>query len=78
MEKIFFYGTTIWSLRFAGVGLKTATCIVAATLAGVEFLQLYMPDRTPDVTDPLLAVLLGLACHVLTSPQRQNLIQKNL
>jgi VanZ family protein len=78
IEKMFFYGTTIWSLRFAGVRVKIATCIVVVTLAGVEVIQLYMPGRTPDVTDPLLAVLLGLACHMLTGLHRQNLIEKSL
>jgi hypothetical protein len=61
LEKIFFYGTGIWTWRAAGTRLSVATGIVAGTTAVIEALQIHAPGRTVDVTDPLLAMLLGWA-----------------
>lgn len=73
IEKIFYYGTAIWLLRT--VSVKRAVWIVAATLAAIELLQTHLPGRTPEITDPLLALLLGFVLWTLSrSPvDRQHL-----
>jgi hypothetical protein len=61
LEKSFFYGSAVWSLQAAGMRLRNATLIVAALLSVVELLQTHLPGRTPEVTDPIIAVLLAVA-----------------
>jgi VanZ family protein len=65
LRKLFEYGAAIWLLRRAGVGLLHATCLTAAILMGIEVAQTFFPQHVPEITDPLLAVLLGFALAVL-------------
>jgi VanZ family protein len=59
LEKLFYYGAAIWLLRAAGLRLLWAAPVVAAALAGIEVVQRWLPGRTPEITDPLLALLMG-------------------
>ena len=59
LEKLFYYSATIWSLRAAGFSAHSAAALVAAALLGIELLQMYVPGRSPEITDPILALLIG-------------------
>ena len=59
-EKLFFYGTAVWAVRFVGLGLWTAAAITAAVLGVIEVLQMFLPGRTPEITDPVLALVIAL------------------
>ena len=65
LEKSFYYGAAIWLWRCAGWRLDRATLFIAAILAAIEAVQLYLPGRTSEITDPLLAVLLGFMLWLL-------------
>ena len=71
LEKAFYYGAAVWLMRAAGVRWRTAIAGVAILLAGIEVAQMYLPGRTAEITDPVLAVLLGLGLRVLTKPKHQ-------
>jgi VanZ family protein len=58
-SKVFQYGGTIWLMLRGGASLRVATAAVAGVLAATEFMQVYLPSRTPEITDPLLALSLG-------------------
>ena len=58
-EKLFFYGAAVWTLRVEGAKVRTAAFATAAVLAIVEVVQQWMA-RTPEVTDPLLALMIGV------------------
>ena len=58
-RKSMWYGSVIWLWRAAGCGLSRTTAAVAAALVALEWLQIYLPGRTPDITDAVLAVLMG-------------------
>jgi VanZ family protein len=68
IEKIFYYGTAIWLLRAAGLKRALATIAVAAILAAIEILQTHLPGRTPEITDPILALVLGFVLSTLAGP----------
>jgi VanZ family protein len=69
LEKLFYYGASIWLLRDSGVKWLPATGVVGAVLAIIELIQTHIPGRTPEITDPLLALLLGLGLMSLTRKQ---------
>lgn len=58
--KCYWYGACIWLCRAAGSRLFPATAAVAALLAILEAVQQWLPGRTPEITNPMLAVLLAL------------------
>jgi hypothetical protein len=65
-EKVFWYGTAIWLMVRAEMpraeipGVR-ATIIVALTLLAIEIVQTHLPGRTAEITDPLIALLAGVA-----------------
>jgi hypothetical protein len=66
-QKVFYYGSAIWLLRGAGVRPRTAAASVALVLACLEGVQIFIPAHTPEITDPLLALLLGFGIAALNS-----------
>jgi hypothetical protein len=72
LEKLFYYGTAIWLLRAAGIRLLWAAPMVATVLAAIEAAQVWIPGRTAEITDPLLAILMGAvlgACQPKAHPR---------
>jgi hypothetical protein len=66
LGKVFQYGASVWLLGRSQFGLLGATVVVVVVLAAIELLQTRMSaGHVPEITDPLLAILLGLAFSVL-------------
>lgn len=70
LEKAFYYGTAIWLMRRAGMPLVYSTAIAGSILAGIEAAQRYLPNHTPEITDPLLACAMGLILWLLEQDYR--------
>jgi hypothetical protein len=58
-RKCFAYGSTVWFLAAAGPALPRAAASVAVMLAGLEAVQLWLPNHVAESTDPLHALLLA-------------------
>jgi VanZ family protein len=67
LEKLFYYGSSVWSLLTNGAGVIVATAVTAATLCGIEVAQMWLPGRTPESTDVVLAAVLGIVFHAIGS-----------
>jgi VanZ family protein len=65
LEKCFWYFALIWLLVRRGAGVAMATFATALLLGLIEVVQLWIPGRSAEITDPLLAlsggILLALA-----------------
>jgi VanZ family protein len=68
LEKIFYYGTAVWLLRRAGLKWSRSIGYVCLVLAAVEVAQIHLPGRTPEITDPILALITGLGLLALEIP----------
>lgn len=71
LEKAFYYGTAIWLLQRAGMPLVYSTATVASMLALIEAVQRYLPNHTAEITDPFLAMSLGLILWLLGEDQQR-------
>jgi VanZ family protein len=69
-NKTFLYGTAIRLLADAGYSYAFATAAVAVLLGAIEAVQIHLPGRTPEITDPLYAVILGVVLKLLDSADR--------
>ena len=67
LEKGFYYGSAIWLSRRAAFNPWQTPMVVAAILAAIEIFQIHLPGRTAEITDPLLALILGFGMKVLAS-----------
>lgn len=64
-RKAFDYGAMIWLLRKNGLGDPPAGAAMAASLFVFELVQMYLPGRTPEITDSVLALLMMTAlCRI--------------
>jgi VanZ family protein len=59
-RKAAFYGTAVWAVARAGLGVPGATVFIALELGLLELAQIFLPGRTAETTDPLLALVLGM------------------
>jgi VanZ family protein len=59
IEKTFLYGALVWCLRHRNIGLRPAVLMTTIALTVIEAAQIYLPGRTPEITDPLLPPLIG-------------------
>jgi VanZ family protein len=67
-RKAFDYGAMVWALRCTGVPYLAAGFAVTVALGIAEFIQTYLPGRSPEITDPLLALLMMLVLSALSRP----------
>ncbi len=58
-EKSFLYGTAIWLFRHHGRSFAASSVIVCSVLILIEILQMWLPGHVPEVTDPVLALLIA-------------------
>lgn len=65
LEKASYYGAAVWLLRTSGMRYRSSAIVVAAVLAGIEVAQIRLPGRTPEVTDPIMAILIGFGLAML-------------
>lgn len=59
LEKCFWYFALIWLLARRGLGVAVAAFATAFLLALIEIAQLWIPGRSAEITDPLLALCGG-------------------
>ena len=59
-RKAAVYGTVVWAIARAGAGILGASGFTVTLLAVLEMTQIFLPGRTPETTDPILALILGL------------------
>lgn len=60
-HKALLYGAAVWLLpRRSGASPLAASLAVAAALFAFEWLQRHLPGRTPEITDSVVALLMGL------------------
>ena len=59
LRKCFWYGSAVWLLRATGWRLARAAVAVALLLGTIEVIQIHLPGRVAEITDPLLALILA-------------------
>jgi len=64
-EKSFVYGALIWALANTHKKLILAIAVSAFLLVAGELAQQWIKGRTPDMLDPVLAILMGVLLMVL-------------
>ena len=65
LQKFFLYGTVLWLFQLQGKRRMLWTTGFAALLFGLEQIQQFLPGRTPEVTDAVMALLVGAVLVVL-------------
>jgi VanZ family protein len=68
LEKAFLYGALIWLLARSGLGPRVSTILVAIMLFATSWAETRLPGRSAEITDALMAILIGAVIVVLAGP----------
>jgi hypothetical protein len=68
LEKAFLYGALIWLLEKSGLRTGVSTILVAIMLFAAGWAETYLPGRSAEVTDALMALLIGIIIAVVKTP----------
>ncbi len=68
LGKVFVYGVLVWLIRESGARLAFAVGATAVLLALIEAIQRYIPAHSAEITDPIIAVLIGWVFWSLATP----------
>jgi len=74
-NKCFLYGVAVWLFRNTGYGYVGAAIGIAAVLGAIEATQLYLPGRTAEITDPLLALTMAVLLYFADRHKRATPVQ---
>jgi len=58
-QKFYEYGGLIWLLNRSGMRLPVGTLLTAALLLVTSFLERWLPGRSAEITDAVMALILG-------------------
>lgn len=65
LGRLFLFSALMWLLRHAGMRINTAIgCAVGVALA-IEIAQVWLPDQSGSLTDPVLALAMGLLLRAI-------------
>ncbi|MGO9228289.1 MAG: VanZ family protein [Bryobacteraceae bacterium] len=67
LRKAFLYGAAIWLLVRSRVRYPVAGGALSLSLFALEMVQRYLPGRTPEITDSLIAVVMTAALWAIGS-----------
>lgn len=68
--KLFLYGALLWVVREWGASTNFAFGVMVTIAAVVELLQIWLPGEHASITDPLLALAIGLLFRSLYRRRR--------
>lgn len=68
LEKAFLYGALIWLLDKCGLRSALSTILVAMLLFATSWAETHLPGRSAEITDPLMALLIGIIITVVKTP----------
>jgi VanZ family protein len=68
--KLFLYGALLWVIKEWGASIGFAVIALTTTVLTIEVLQAWLPDQSASITDPLLALLVGLTFRSLYQRMR--------
>jgi VanZ family protein len=68
LEKAFLYGGLIWLLQKSGLRSGVSTILVAIALFTTSWAETYLPDRSAEITDALIALLIGIIITAIKTP----------
>ncbi len=68
-EKVFLYGSLVYLLWKGSFGTLRGTLIAVVGVAMIEFAQTRFIGHTPEITDPILVILIALTLHALKTKE---------
>lgn len=68
LDKTFLYGALIWLLEKSGLRPGASTILVVTMLFATSWAETHLPGRSAEITDALMALLIGAIMAVTKTP----------
>jgi hypothetical protein len=65
LEKCYLYGGLIWLLGRTRMPLAGATALTASLLLATSYAEIYLSERSGEMTDAAMALMIGVVFHLL-------------
>jgi VanZ family protein len=75
-QKFYEYGGLIWLLNRGGMRLASSTALTAAFLFATSFAERWLPGRSAEITDGMIALLLGGTFALLAEQKSRSCTQR--
>ena len=72
LQKFFLFGSSIWLLAKAGLRLRLSIAIIAAILFITSYAEAYLRNRSAEVTDTVMALIIGAMFALVENETRRN------
>ena len=72
LQKFFLFGSSIWLLIKAGLRQRSSIIFTAAILFATSYAHAYLPNRTAEITDTVMALLIGAVFALIETETRRN------
>jgi VanZ family protein len=72
LQKFFFFGSSIWLVAKAGLRLRSSIIVIAVILFTTSYADAYLPNRTAEITDTAMALLIGALFALSETKARRN------
>src|SRR5690606_14952884 len=69
LGRLFLLTAFLWLVREAGAPINVSIAIVVGASLPIETLQLWLPDQDASITDPVMALGMGLLLRALEGAQ---------
>ena len=76
-QKFYEYGGLIWLLNRCGMRLLGSTLLTATFLFATSFAERWLPGRSAEITDGMIALMLGGTFALLREPSSESCTQRN-
>lgn len=71
LRKAFVFGALVWLLKDVSFSMQHAIIIVVAAVLGIEVLHLWQPGKAASLTDPAMALCMGLIMRFASDERRR-------
>ena len=71
-QKFFLFGSSIWLIAQAGLRLGSSMVVVAAILFITSYAEAYLPNRSAEITDTVMALIIGAIFALIDTKTRRN------
>ena len=65
LEKTFLYGSLVWLAMRAGISWRKAVLACGTLVLGLRLLQVYLPDRSAEISDVIILLVVGSVIGLL-------------
>jgi hypothetical protein len=65
LEKTFLYGSLVWLAIRTGISWRRAVLACGGLVFGLHLLQVYTPDRSAEISDVIILLVIGAVIRVL-------------